>query len=179
MITHVAYPYVCAFYEVAMQKGVLSQVYEDVCLISELYKSIPCLDRFLKNPLVRLSEKQTLLEKVLGSYLVPQTLHFLHFIIQKKRYASLAYILKTFLRLYKRKHCMKIAHVTTSQALSSVLKDQISFLAANIAECSNVEIVEHIDSTILGGYIMQVEDKLLDVSLRTKLQQLHLFWSKR
>ena len=176
--THIATTYAQCLYQIAAQKAILTQVYKDICLVDDLYKIHPNLPLFLKNPILKPAKKQQVLQRTLQPYLHVQTLDFLLFVIKKKRYNSLLAIIQAFIAQYKKYKKIQPAHITTAQKLTPAHKANITALTAKIANCDTIELVEHTDPTLLGGYVLQIGDRQIDASLRTKLQRLKYFWTK-
>ncbi len=172
----IANTYAQCLYSTAQKKAIQTQVYNDICFVASLYNKHPSLHAFLSNPVRRATQKQQVIQRTLEPYLHSQTLDFLLFVIKKRRYNNLPAIMKAFVDIYKKSKNIYVANVTTTQKLTPELKKQLTILTAKIINSPTIELVEHINPALLGGYILQVGDKQIDTSLRTKLQKLKHFW---
>ncbi len=172
----IAKTYAQCLYSTAEKKAIQTQVYNDICLVVSLYNKHPSLHAFLRNPIRKVIQKQQIIQRTLQPHLHPQTLDFLLFVIKKRRYNNLPAIMKAFVDIYKRSNKIYIANVTTPQKLTPELKKQLTILTAKIVDSPTIELVEHINPALLGGYVLQIGDKQIDASLRTKLQKLKHFW---
>lgn len=92
--------------------------------------------------------------------------------MQKKPREAILPVITFFWTQYDRYKGFKTAHATIAVPLSDDLITKLEALTQAIAPCQEVTFVQHIEPTILGGFILQVDDKRLDKSLLTKLYAL-------
>lgn len=64
------------------------------------------------------------------------------------------------------------ANVTTAYPLDTSLKHAVVEYVKRIESASDVEVLEHIDPSILGGIIIETPSKRFDASITTKLKRL-------
>lgn len=112
--------------------------------------------------LYELAEDKDLLEEA----------NFLLQLVEKHREASLPAILREYVELAKEKKSNLImADVTTALPLTA---SQEQALADKLAAMTGkaIKIRQHVDSSILGGVVVRVGDKLLDGSVSHQLSVL-------
>ena len=63
------------------------------------------------------------------------------------------------------------ASVTTAVPLTEALRQQILGQMAKVHD-GEVDMVEHVDPDILGGYILQMGDQMIDASVKRQLRSL-------
>ena len=61
--------------------------------------------------------------------------------------------------------------VTSAVPLEDGQRDRIATALRNVVD-KDIELVTHVDPSILGGLVLMVEDKLIDGSTRARLQRL-------
>ncbi len=61
--------------------------------------------------------------------------------------------------------------LTTAVKVDPDIKKQISDLIANLFK-TKVDLKENIDDSIIGGFILKVEDNYIDASVRNKLRKI-------
>lgn len=97
---------------------------------------------------------------------------FLLQLVEKHREAALPAILREYVELAKEnKSNLLMADVTTALPLTA---SQEQALAEKLAAmtCRTIKIRQHVDSSILGGIVVRVGDKLLDGSVLHQLSVL-------
>ena len=99
------------------------------------------------------------------------TLSFLYTITQNKRESLLEPIALDFTSLYKRHNNISLATITTASKLTPELRQKAINLFKEYNN-NDVELDEVIDEDIIGGLIIKIEDKQLDVSVASQIVQL-------
>lgn len=96
---------------------------------------------------------------------------FLEVLIQARRTALLPSIAKAFHRKLQQQRGIVDAVVTTALPLKEdELKDIEARLEAMLGK--KVQLETRVDKSILGGFVVRVENSLLDMSLKTKLENM-------
>ncbi len=65
-----------------------------------------------------------------------------------------------------------LVDMTSARALSNDVRDELKRTLREATGAKHVEFVEHTDPALLGGLVARTPDAVLDVSVRTRLQQL-------
>ena len=82
-------------------------------------------------------------------------------------------IIEQFIKIWNKEHGEVEAEITIARKIeNSVIKIIIDDLVAKKSKAKNIIVKEHINKDILGGVIIKYEDKVIDASLRSKLQEL-------
>jgi len=162
--------YAKAFFEFGSEKKMLESIVIDVKLLIESLHSIPVFKEFIENPIVRPSDKKLFVSQLLTKKVSKETIDFLNVLITNKREAYLQDILRNFLGLYRAKSGVTQVTVTSAIELTKQQKgDVISHVEKEYK--TKVDLIEKIDSAILGGYIIRIDDLQYDASIKTKLKQ--------
>ena len=69
---------------------------------------------------------------------------------------------------------IQVAEVTTTFPLTTDLKKSFVEIVKDISGLDKVELVEKINKDLIGGFVLKVNDKLLDDSISGKLRTLRL-----
>ena len=68
-----------------------------------------------------------------------------------------------------------IADTTSARALSeAAIKEITAMIKSNYSDISQVALREHIDPEVIGGVRIELSDRQLDATIRTKLEKLTL-----
>ncbi len=124
----------------------------------------------IKSPIIKADKKLKVFKAIFGDKVDELTSAFFEIVIKKGREELLPEIAASFQDQYNGLNNITAATITTATKVSGQVIDEIKAnmngLGINVA---NVVISEKIDPSILGGYILEVGDKLLDASVKASL----------
>lgn len=170
--TKVANRYAKALFDIALEKGMLEEVKNDIDLINSIQHRE--LELALASPVVTGERKTAIFGAVFSKHVSALSVSFFKLIFDKGRSIAIKEILEAFVARYKEHKGIKVVEVTTAVDLSDEGRNQIrkglkdnSMLAGK-----TIELKEKVDSSIIGGLVVQVEDKLFDASIRHDLQHI-------
>lgn len=167
----IARRYAKSIFGLAEERKVTEQVFADMQLIVATCKTSPDLLALLRDPVVNTDKKDNILNLIFGDKTNVLTMTFIRIITRKGRELFLYEIAKEFVKLYKSAQGIFTAHLTSPFKMDKALRDQIiSKVKLGIGE--SVEIVEHVDPSLIGGFILRMGDKQYDTSVAKKLKQL-------
>lgn len=164
--------------DLAEEKKLLDQVKSDMDSFAAICKENRDFSLMLKSPIIPHLKKAEILKKVFKGKYNELTLQAFDLMTRKNREDVLESVADEFISLYNRKKGISNVSVTTTFALDASLKASFEKLAKEITGNSPV-INEKIDKDILGGFIMKLEDKQIDDSVRGKLNELKLKFSNK
>jgi F-type H+-transporting ATPase subunit delta len=166
--TRVAYRYAKSLVDLAAEKGVLDQVNSDMVGIESVFKQNHELATVMKNPIIQTEKKAAILRTLFGSKVSPFTMSLLALLTTKLRENIVFEVSSEFQKQYREKLGIKIVEVTTTQSITDDQRKNFKSIMASKANV--VELVEKIDESILGGFVLRMDDLQVDESVRTKLQ---------
>jgi len=172
MMASMAGRYAAALFELAREQKQLDQVERDVASFQSLLEGSPDLARLVRSPVIAAEAQARALEAILARVGISGvTANFLRLIVRNRRLFAIADVLRVFQALLARERGEVSADVTSAHPLSQeqmqVLNDS---LKASISK--HVQIRTRVDPNLLGGLIVKVGSKMIDSSLRTKLNNL-------
>jgi F-type H+-transporting ATPase subunit delta len=96
----------------------------------------------------------------------------IHLLIDKRRLVIMPAIFEQFSAFMSEKNKTLVATVNTFTVLNS---EQQNAIVAKIEQRFHKHVILNIqvDETLLGGYVVQVGDEVIDASIRTQLKKLH------
>jgi F-type H+-transporting ATPase subunit delta len=166
--------YAIALYELAEQDGSLDRIAEDLQSLKGMIAESEDLRRLVRSPVIGWEEQHRALDAILDKAGAQDlTRKFVGMVAQSRRLFALADMCEAFLAERARRRGEVTARVTTATALSDAqskaLGDQLKKALG-----STVTIDATVDPSLLGGMIVQVGSRMVDTSLRTKLNKLQL-----
>jgi F-type H+-transporting ATPase subunit delta len=159
-----------ALFQSALGKKILDKVNQDMVFIAELCK-IPETKEFLNSPIIVPSKKSAIFHKMLGDNIEEITLSLIDLVVKNGRESYLPAIARVFIH-----ETMKYAGITQSILTTAVkvhpdVRQQITDLISEVFK-TRVEFIENIDTEIIGGFILRVDDNYIDASIRNKLRKI-------
>jgi F-type H+-transporting ATPase subunit delta len=171
-IIRVASRYAKSLIEIAQEKGKLERIREDVISFAEVAK-IRDFNLLLKSPVVKPDKKIAIMEKIFEGKYDAITMEFLKILVRKNREMYLPEIAAEFLELYRHIKNITIATVISAKPLSPETLEAIrQKLLESQDTYSSIEIKTELDPNLIGGYIIEFDDKRYDTSVKHKLEQL-------
>lgn len=169
----VAARYAKSLIELAKEKNVVEAVYEDMKLFKNTVDQNRNLMLALQSPVVRHEKKLGILKALFETKVNPVSYSIFTIITQKNREAILDAIADEFIKAYDTYRGIQKATVITTTPLTDDLRKQFNKIVAE-ATGKTVELEEKIDPALIGGYLLRVDDRQIDASLRSRLNELKL-----
>jgi F-type H+-transporting ATPase subunit delta len=166
--------YATALFELAEERDALDAVAADLRDLEGLLGESPVLARLVRSPVIsRANQGQAMASVLEKGGAGDLTRRFIGLLAEKRRLFALAAIIRAF-RAKLAVHRGEItAEVTSAQPLRA---EQLAAVTAAIKDSvgRDVAVDVKIDETLIGGLVVRVGSRMLDGSIRTKLQNLQL-----
>lgn len=169
----IARRYATAFFELASEQSQIDVIAGDLSTIEALLASGGDMDRFIHNTTLRRADQVKALSALAAQFkLSPLSEKLLGVVAQNRRLPDLGAIVASAQELIAEHRGEVTAEVTAAQALD---QSQIEAIASNLKKVlgKNVQVNLHVDAAIMGGLIVKVGSRLIDSSVKTKLERLH------
>lgn len=167
----IARRYARAIFELARAQGALEQVQGQLELVSGVLGPAEVLGKIFRNRLVPPEEKKALLIKVLADRVSSPVLAFLQVIIDKHRENYLPEIVAEFKSLADEARRILEVEVQTALPLE---KSDLEILQRDLEARLGwqVRMKTSVAPELLGGLILKVGDRVLDGSVKRRLETL-------
>jgi len=159
-----------ALFQLAVEKKVLDKVFSDMELISEICR-LHEVQELLFSPIMVPSKKREVLVKIFGGQINDLTTNLIVLAVKNGRESYLPAIARAFIRETKEYKGITETILTTAVEVDKKVKEKVRQLIAEIFK-TNVDMKEVIDPEIIGGFVLKVEDKYIDASVRSKLRKI-------
>jgi F-type H+-transporting ATPase subunit delta len=172
MMASMAGRYAAALFELAKDQKQLDQVAGDVESFERMLEGSEELRRLVRSPVISAEDQSRALGALLDRAQIGGLVaNFFKLISRNRRLFAAGDMIKGFRALLARERGEVNADVTSAHALSADQMQQLSdSLKAQVGR--NVRITTRVDPNLLGGLIVKVGSKMIDSSLRTKLDNL-------
>ena len=166
--------YATALYEMADEAKQLDAVADDLRGLKALIEDSDDLRRLIRSPLidrqVQTDAMMAVLEKA-GIGDLPR--RFVGVVGHNRRLFALGAIVDAYLTMLARQRGEETAYVSSATSLSD---DQQARLAESLRKAvgSKVRVETAVDPSLIGGLVVRVGSRMIDSSIKTKLQRMQL-----
>ena len=167
----VASRYAKALLGLASERGELKAVESDINTLSSLVDSSKEFELLLVSPVVKPDQKKAVLTALLKDKLSEVTFMFIILLVSKGREGAIASIVEEAKSQLREMNNIQAATVKTASPLDD---DSRAKILAQVAKLHNgeVELKEIVDPEILGGFVLRLDDKEIDASIKRQLNTL-------
>ncbi|MCC7276053.1 MAG: F0F1 ATP synthase subunit delta [Alphaproteobacteria bacterium] len=166
--------YASALFELADERRALDTVARDLQQLRVMLAESADLARLVRSPVLSREQQAAAIEAiVVKAGFDDLTRKFLGLLARNRRLFAVGAMIQAFLAELARRRGEVTAHVTSAQKLSDGQLASITD-ALRRAVGSKVSVDPSVDPSLLGGLIVRVGSRMVDSSLRTKLQRLEL-----
>jgi F-type H+-transporting ATPase subunit delta len=164
--------YATAVFELAAEERAIDLLSSDLSALKALLQASPELARLVRSPLFSREDQARGMEAVLkkaGASPLARKLVLL--LAQKRRLFALSDVIRAFEQLLARQRGEVAAQVTSARPLSPAEADELKrVLKARLGREPRLEL--SVDPSLLGGLRLKLGSRMIDSSLRTKLEGL-------
>lgn len=162
--------YAKSLLDLSIERGQLEKVFADMQWLSSVCKSNPDFVNVLRSPVINADVKKKIIEAVTGNNTGELTNAFINLLIVKGRESNVPEIVNAFITQYKEYKNIQTIKLTTATPVSDSIKNAIISQVKKTTGFQNVELEEKVDSSLIGGFALQVGDKLVDASIAYDLR---------
>lgn len=163
-----------ALYEVAMESGADRAVslMEEIRCVEKILTENPQFDELMKHPGVPKQDKLQVVESVFKGRVSDELAGLLEVVVSKERYGELHEVFAYFTERVKELRKIGTAYVTTAVELTDTQKEAVEKRLLETSGYEKMELNYEVDASIIGGMVIRINDRVVDSSVRTKLNGL-------
>lgn len=174
-ISGMAGRYATALFELALEEKAVDQVRKDLDSFDALVAGSPDLERLVRSPVFGADEQAKALAAVLDKAGIKGlAAKFLQVIARNRRLFAVRGMIRAFRALVARHRGEVTAEVTVAEALSDANLDALKGAIKNVTGGKDIDFNVNVDPAIIGGLIVKVGSRMVDTSLRTKLNAIKI-----
>lgn len=174
IVSGMAGRYASALFDLAKEENAVDAVSKDFDTVAAALDQSEDLRRLIKSPVFAADDQARAMGAVLDKLGVsPLTSKFVKLVASNRRLFALEAMIRGFRALAAADRGATTAQVTVAEELSSQRRDE---LAAALKEITGktVDFDVKVDPKILGGLIVRLGSRMVDASLKTKLNSIKL-----
>jgi len=167
----VARVYAQALSDLGEDQGNLSRIVDDLHGVRELFDTDATFREFFGSPRIDATAKKRVLSETLGDRIDRPVMGLLHVLVNKRREMLLDNIAAEFDRFRDLREGRQHVYITAARAVD---EDQLGEIRSRLEKATGKEILVHqkIDPRVVGGLRIKLGDKVIDGTVRRRLQQL-------
>jgi F-type H+-transporting ATPase subunit delta len=171
-VTRIANRYAKSLLDLAIDRNELDVVLGDVEGLQASLESRDFL-LFLRSPVIQSQRKSEILKRMFEGQLSLVTMAFVRRVTVKGRENLLPEILDAFMQQYREMKGISVVTLISAAPLSDQLVQRFkSVLERSKQTHNNVELNTKVDPNLIGGFVIDFDDRLYDASVKHSLDKL-------
>ncbi|MGC4037662.1 MAG: ATP synthase F1 subunit delta [Chitinophagaceae bacterium] len=162
--------YAKSLVDLSLEKGQLENIFADMQWLQAVIKGNRDFVNLLRSPIVKADKKIKIFEAVVGNNISELTKSFTRLLINKGRESNLPEIISSFISQYKTYKNIQTIKLTTATPASDAMKNAIIAQVKKSGGYENIELETAVDEKLIGGFVLQAGDKLIDASVAYDLK---------
>ena len=164
--------YATALFELSLESNAVDQVQSDLKVFDALIESSPDLTRLVRSPVFSADEQCKALIAVLDKAGIKGiAANFLRIVAQNRRLFATREMIRGFNALVARHKGEVTAEVTVAEQLNDARLGEIRDALKSVT-AKDVQVDVTVDPSIIGGLKVKLGSRMVDASLRTKLNSI-------
>jgi F-type H+-transporting ATPase subunit delta len=168
----IAAPYARALFDFSVEKNIMHQITADFQNLDVFLNEASELTDYLNNPVVKQAAKSKILEKTIKSQINTETFKFLMVLVERDRINLLRDVIGSYLGLVYQTASIKMIEVSTAAAFTNAQKNTLIEKLKELTNAREIRLVINEDPSLIGGFLIKTESKIIDFTIKNKLQQL-------
>ena len=162
--------YAEAIFEIAESNNSVKDVYKALNSLMESYKEDKEFKNFIDHPLITNDEKIKVLNEIYHEE-KQEIKNIIFYILEKNRMMNIREIVAEYLKIYYAKNQILDVEATFAQKLTNEQREKLIQKLERKTK-KKINLVEKVDTSIIGGGILKIGDKIIDGTVRTQLDSL-------
>ena len=170
--------YVKSLLGLAVEKNVLEEVHNDMLLFTQAAATSRPFELLLQSPVIKHDKKLEILRQIFKGKVSALTMAFFEIITRKNREPILLGVAREFHNAYNEYKGIGKATVTTAIPLDPAMRAEFEKLVRQYSDKKQIELIEKVDADLIGGFVLNVGDRQVDASIKSKIKTLQVKFSQ-
>jgi len=166
--------YAKALYKLAAEQGDTASVYEQMKQLDKAYGTEAGLKKAVNNPFLEVADKMKLLCAASGAPKDGSSAKFMELVIKNNRIDFMRAIALSFMKQYRENNGIAKVEVVTATTLGDGEINKIIDVVKSQLGNKTIELSKSVNPNLIGGFIVDVDSKVLDASVKNQLEKLRL-----
>lgn len=161
--------YAKSLLDLAVEKNALEPVFNDITFFQSVLKRTPEFRAVLRNPIINTGKKQQIFNQLFDAF-HPITKAFFEIVLRKRRSEFLPEFATAFIELYNAHNHITAVTLTTAVEPDDNTIEKVKSILQEKAGLEKIVLETKVNPDIIGGFILQFGDKMIDASVLRKLE---------
>lgn len=164
--------YAKSLVDLASERGQLEVVYKDMQYLQAVCKSSKEFVNLLRSPIIKADKKDAIIGAVTKTNVSELTTAFNKLLVAKGRESDLPEIAGAFIDQYNVINNISKVKLTTAVPVSDEVKNAIAAKVKADQGLHNVDLETAVDESLIGGFTLEFNNRLLDASVLRDLSDI-------
>lgn len=169
--------YANALYSASVQDSSIDKTFQSLTKIQDLITKDAKVNEFLLNPALSKEDRSVVISTIASSLkLETPVVNFLNVLSENNRLAEFSSIFEKFSLLNDAHKGLVEAKVTSAKALDSKILKRLQTAISKssfVGEGKTLKVTNNVNPEILGGLVVEVGDRTVDLSISAKVARLN------
>ena len=161
-----------ALFELAVEKKAIDSLVEEAEVVRSLFEANPDFTKLLSHPRVDVEEKVAMTETSFRGRVSDEMTGFLCIMVKNGRQNDIVTALTEFCDEVREYRGIGVCHVVSAMPLTEDQKTRLTERLTEITKYRSFEMHYDVDGNLIGGMTVRIGDRVVDASIRTKLNEL-------
>ena len=164
--------YAKSILDLATEQGQLEAVYADMKFLHAVCDASNEFVNVLRSPIIKADQKNSILNAICKDKVSLLTSSFTTLLVKKGRESELPEMTTAFIEQYNTLKGIHQVTLTTAVEVSDVMKKSIEDKVKAENEFATVELTTKTDESLIGGFVLEFNNNLLDASIARDLKDI-------
>lgn len=163
--------YAKALYKYALEKNATESLYTAMLNVELAFENNPSLQTTIANPFVAVQQKRQLLTTAAQTDSAVFD-DFISLLAKNNRIDIFRQIALAYTELYRKENNIYLVNITSASKLSDTDKERLTSMIEKHIGNAKAQYTFDVNPDIIGGFIVRIDNELLDASVQNELKQL-------
>ena len=163
--------YALALFEAGLDLDKIDEFNKELDFLQTVFDQEEQLLQLLSHPRIKKDEKKDLINRIFKDKLSQELVNFIYILIDKRREAHIIDIITKYKELFNEHKNIIIVVAMTAVPMEEKARNKLVEVLASKLD-KTVELTNEIDKSVIGGVVLNIENKVVDGSLKGQLDSL-------
>jgi F-type H+-transporting ATPase subunit delta len=164
--------YAKSLVDLAIEKNQLEAVYADMKYLQAVAKVSREFRNLLASPVIKSDQKRSIIDALTKGKIGELSALFINLLVTKGREGELVEIASAFVDQYNEMKGIHRIKLTTAVSVSDEMKRSIENKIKSERGLANVELETAVDEKLIGGFVLEFNNNLVDASILRDLKDI-------
>ena len=161
-----------ALFAVALEGSRMDEFFEAVKVVADILQTNDEFGKLMNHPKITKEEKVKIVEEAFLNNIPREIVGIMTLMISKGRASEMLSVFDYFIDLVKEEKKIGKADVVTAVELSAEQKAKVEQKLLDTTKYETFEMNYSVDTSLIGGMVIRIGDRVVDSSIKTKLFEL-------